>query len=441
MSDILYSDNYEFAFMPGIGAAVTTSSTDVKSLNHPSSTIGKEASKNDILFWGEDNDFPQKVIEDVRKSPVLGTLLGDKADLLYSGGLIWGIPDPKDPAKLLPLSDDENMHIQEWMENTAINKYLSEAAKDITWFSNAFVELVLNVGRTEIIQICTQAAEECRYGRQNPSSGKIDVCYINAQWPDGKPDDPFTKKVSVLDSYYNPAEQLRAITSGFNFIYPLSVAEPGNKFYQLASWNSIRESGWLAVVEAIPKFKAALLKNQMTIKYHIQISSQYWQHRYEKWTGMTAAERAKIKKDDLEKMEATLVGAEKAGKSLTSIVHHDFNKNLEYEMVKISVIDDKLKDGKYIEDGKEGSIQILNAVGLHAALTGVIPSDGLGGSGSNIREAYNLHLMKSKSRQDLLLEPLYVVKKYNKWNPQLVFRINNVMFTTLDKGKETKAAA
>ena len=82
---VLINENYSVAFMPGINAAV---STEVKKITRPNFSIDKEASDKEILFWGEDNDFPQKVIEDVRKDPEIGTLLKKQADLLYSSGLI-----------------------------------------------------------------------------------------------------------------------------------------------------------------------------------------------------------------------------------------------------------------------------------------------------------------------------------------------------------------
>ncbi|OFY87843.1 MAG: hypothetical protein A3F72_02940 [Bacteroidetes bacterium RIFCSPLOWO2_12_FULL_35_15] len=440
--EVLFSEDYRFSYMPGVSASI---STDVINTTRPSSSINKLAAKNEILFWGEDNDFPQLVIADVRKNTELGMLLEKQAGLLYAGGLIWGTPDPEDDSKLVPVDKANNVEIKAWLKHSNINRYLQESATDVYWFYNVFPEIVLNIGGTEILQICSQAAEECRWGVQNSKSGMIDNCYINAQWPDGKANDPFTKKLPVLDAYYNPAQQLKENLKGTNYIYPLNYAQPGNKFYQLASWNSLRESGWLAVAEAIPKFKKALLANQMTIKYHIRISNMYWEKKFDGWAKMPDKDKTNIKKKEIESMQDTLMGAEKAGRSLISVVHHEFNGGnggKEFNLIQIEAIDDKIKDGKYLEDGKDASLRTMSAIGLHPALVGTMPNNGMGGAGSNIREAYNLHVMTNKSRQDLILEPLNnLIIEFNGWDPEIEFRFRNQFMTTLDKGSETKKIA
>ena len=347
MTNIIINDEYTVALLPGARAAV---STDVKSLSRPTLEIDRLASTRNLLFWGDNNDFPQSVINNVRKDPEIGTLLDKQAALLYSGGISWGIPS-KVNGKVIytDLSPNEDKVIRQWYKKSNINKYIAETAKDLYWFYNAFTEVVLDGGGTSIIQLCAQPAEECRFGPQNANSGMIDTCYLNAQWPNGTPTDPLTKKLPVLDIYYDPSQQLLANQRGLNYIYPLSIANPGNKFYQLASWNSIIESGWLDISQAIPKFKKALLKNQMTVKYHIQISNLFWDLKYPDFRDKKDMKKRKeIMLAELTALEATLTGAERAGKSITSGLFHQENTQTakEYELVKITPIDDLMKDGK-----------------------------------------------------------------------------------------------
>lgn len=435
--NIQFEEDYSLAFLPGIGAIVQT---DVSSLPRPTNTIEANATKGDHIPWGTSDDFPQSVIDDVNKDPEVGRLLEVKASLLYSGGLQWGIPkkDDKGVEYLEPLADNEDSIVRSWLKKTNINRYLSEAALDLEWFYNVFVEIVLSVDKSEIIQVCVQPAEECRYGIQNPNNGKLEKCYISALWPNAKSNDSTTKVLPVLDPYYDPTSQLQGATKT-NYIYALNLASPGKKFYQLASWNAIRESGWLEISQLIPKFKKGLLKNQMSIKYHIQISSLYWEKKFPDWGKLNEKEKLARKQDELTSMQNTLSGAEKAGKSLTSVIYHDFNMAKEFELVKINPIQDPIKDGKYLEDGKDASLYKNLALGVHPALSGGVPNSGLGGAGSNIREAYNLHILSNRIKQDILLEPLNnLVIPFNKWNPKMEFRFNNQVMTTLDANKETK---
>lgn len=438
MEKVLYNADKSVAFFAQVGAVV---STDVKKLTRPNYSIDKIASTRNVMYWGDGNDFPQQVIADVRKDPEIGTLLNKQASLLYSGGVSWGIPK-KVNGKLvyedLPESDDKL--VRQWWRRTNGDKYIAETAKDLYWFYNAFTEIVLDGSGKNIIQLCAQAAEECRFGPQNPKSGIVDTCFMNAQWPSGGPGDDFTKELPVLDCYYDPATQLATNAKSLNYIYPLSIATPGNKFYQLADWNSIRESGWMEVSQAIPQFKKALLANQMTVKYHIQISSLYWEIKYTNWTKMSDAEKMTAIETETTAMEETLTNAVNAGKSIRSGVLH--NKNYpQYsgiELVKITPIDDIMKDGKYLEDGKDASFYKSTAIGLHPAL-GMMTA-GMSGAGSNIREAYNLHIFMAKAVQDESLSCLNnVVVPFNRFPEEMVFYYNNQQMTTMDAGKEVKS--
>ena len=435
---IVFNEDASFGVTP-----LAVVSTEVKSVGRPTNIIDKETKGKELLKWGENNDFPQQVIIDIRKNPELGTLLDKEANLLYSAGLEWGkyVDDGNGNEVFKRLAPDQNKKIREWCKRTNIDRYLLEASKDLYTFYNVFVEIVLSNDRKSIAQICTQAAEECRLAPQN-NNGLIDTCYINANWPDAQPTDKLTKKLTVIDAYYDPATTLKEAKSGTNFIYMLNYANPGNKFYQLADWNSIRESGWLEVSSELPKLKKALLKNQTTIKHHIKISNRYWDMKYDGFEKKTAAERTKIKSDEIEKIQQLLTGSENAGKNFWSVFHSDLNMGKDNELIKIEAVDDKIKDGKFLEDGKDASIYTMSAVGLHPALVGTMPNNGLGGAGSNIREAYNLHILTNKSRQDLILEPLNnLVVPYNGWDPETVFRFKNQFMTTLDTGTETSSKA
>ncbi len=308
-SAVIINDDATFGITRS--AIVSLEST---SIPRPAFSVDKETAGKKLNPWGENNDFPQQVIGDVRKNPQLGTLLNQLANLLYSSGLEWGIPKRVNGIEILePVDDTMDAEIRLFCRKSNINRYLSEAAKDLYWFYNVFVEIILSLDKTKVAQICTQAAEECRFAVQN-SKGVVENVFVNAQWESGaKEDDALTKKIPVIDPYYDPAGKLRLDNRGFNYIYPLNYANPGNKFYQLADWNAIRESGWLAVSELVPKHKKALLANQATIKYHIQISSRYWDTKFAEWDKKTGKEKSDIKRNELDSIQSLIVGAEKAG--------------------------------------------------------------------------------------------------------------------------------
>lgn len=437
---------FDADLMMGVTSLAVVSAS-VKDLKKPTSTIDKDTVTKDYIPWGDGNDFPQTVIEDVDKSPGLGTMFDKQANLLYSAGLEWGKlkKDSKGNEYLEPLPENIDQEIMLWCKRSNINRYLIEASTDLYWFSNVFPEIVLSRDKSKIAQICVQAAEECRWGKQNPNTGLIDFCYISANWPSATIDNPHTKKLPVIDPYYNAADYLREKSnsgSNFNYIYPLNYASPGKKHYQLAAWNSIRESGWLEIALLVPKFKKALLENQSTIKYHIKVSDKYWKFKYEDFDRKTKEQRTEIMRKEIDSIQKLISGAEKTGNNFWSMFYSDIPQLKDLDLVKLEPIDDKIKSGQYLEEGKDASIYTMSAIGLHPALVGTMPNNGLGGAGSNIREAYNLHILTNKSRQDLILEPLnLLVVEYNGWGVDTVFRFKNQFMTTLDTGTETSSKA
>jgi hypothetical protein len=409
-------------------------------LTKPVAITTKPREQGSDLFarWGDGNDFPQMVIEDVNKDPEIKTMLRKSAELLYGGGIKFGrvVYDAKGNEALEPLDPATDLKIRTWLRKSNFNRYVKEAALDLYYFGNVFPELILNVGRTEIVQIAVRAAETCRYSRMN-TRGVIEKCYVSYQWPSAKPKDEYTKEIPVLDPYYNPAEQLTQKTNGTNFIFPLSEPSPGNNYYQLTDWNAIRTSGWLSFSQSIPKYKQNIIKNQFGVRFVVEVNTKYFEWRFPGWNTKTDTEKAQIKEEERKKWENFCTGEDSVGKVITINFFGD-GQQKDISMVKFTPIKNVIEKNEYIEDGQQASTQKAIAVGLHPALLGFLPNSGLGGAGSNIREAYNLHVIMNKSKQDLLLEPLYCVRDFNAWGDDIGFAFNNTLMTTLDAGKETK---
>jgi hypothetical protein len=436
------SPDYKLALLPGAGALVSMEKT-IKPVR-PVVTIEQQIIPDDISYWGETNNFPKEVIDDLRKDPELGQLINKQSQLLYSGGLEFGTieKDSSGNEILIPLTDKVvEAEIKLWLRRTNINRYLMEGSRDLYTFYNVFPELTLARDRSKVLQLSIHAAEECRWSKQDVNTGLVNWCYINAQWDKfARANSTYTKKVPVLDPYYAPAENLKSDNRGLHYIYPISYPTPGNKFYQLADWNAIRSSGWLEVSQLIPKFKNALLKNQTVIKYHIQISDQYWKLAYTNWDTLKAEEQAAKKLAVLTEIQEVLAGADRAGKNFWSVFRSDIVSGKDNDLIKITALDDKLKSGQYLEEGKDASVYKMASIGMHPALVGTMPSTGLGAAGSDIREAFNLHMLTNRPHQHLLLEPLYLVSEYNGWPSDIEWRLKNTLMTTLDAGKETKSA-
>ncbi|MFC6999589.1 hypothetical protein [Rufibacter roseus] len=403
----------------------------------PTIPVKKADGSGMVEKWGEDNLFPQKVREEAEKNTIIPTALQRRAELWYGGGIVYGKVTEYDDQGNGIFKRKKDPEIEEFFRKSNIPRYGFESFLDLSWFVNTFPEFVLSNDRSQIARLTSQEATFCRYSKADPKTGVFSHVYINANWDQGESVDN-VPKVPVLDPYDDPVEQMRENTTDNKFIYPISIPSPDKCAYQLASWNSVRRSGWLEVAQAIPEFKKALFKNQLTIKYIVSVHSAYWSWKYKDWEEKSDAQRTQIITAELDEFDEIMSGNEGAGKSiLATTITLDSGETI--SAYKVEAVDDKLQSGIYVEDSQEASSHILTAIGLAPVLMGITPGKSMGaGSGSDARVHFNNFISSSKFQQDLVLEPLYTVRDYNGWDPNIEFRILNPLIMTLDKGKSVQ---
>ncbi|WP_210519903.1 hypothetical protein [Hymenobacter terricola] len=426
MSKITVSREATYAYSSGTGAVYRTPGAMGAASGGGKASAGSQAAAEptnpekrtvggfDYVPWGDDNLFPQAVIKDIEKSTMLPAIFEKKTDTMYGGGLMYGTITGVDKDNNLVFKRGYDLAIEAWMQGTALNRYAYEALHDVNTFSNAFPELILSKDRNAIVGISAQEACWCRY--RKPKNGQLTDVYINANWDNGgNPEDIYTTTVPVIDPYYNAVDALRG-RSGFKFIYPISVPSSDKSMYQLASWNSVRRSGWLEVAAAIPEFKKMLFQNQLSVKYIITVHSAYWEWKYGDWDALTRDEKKTLLEAEIKAFDDVMSGTNGAGKTVMTTTITDKKTGLEVAAFTIEAIDDKLKDGIYIEDSQEASSHIFTATGFAPSLMGISPGKGMGGGaggGSEPRVLFSNFVSTAQFKLDLVLEPLNFASRYN----------------------------
>jgi hypothetical protein len=441
-NQVIINDSASVAYLKGPQVMFSISRGASSQPTSPDSPIVSTNSlkfSGDLAKWGVDNLFPQNTMRVLKKNTIIKSTLDWKARTLYSGGLGYGkiTFDGDGNEKRIPMRVPQ---IEDFIRKSNIKRYLAEFFKDYVYWSITFPEFIVSNDRKSIAALSIQDAMFCRWKKQNQDTGKIEQCYINANWElhEGITS-KLTTTVPVLDPYYDPVSELKSRTDSFKYIYPISYHSNGNVYYPEPDWYTAIESGWVDVAHEIVTFKRQLLKNQLTIKYHVQIPSYYWSHKYPKWDTTPEKKRKEIIEEETKRFNDFLQGSENAGKSIITIFKYDERSQKEFPGWRITAIDDKIKDGAYIEDSQEASSHILYALGVDATLIGTTPGKGLGaGSGSDKRVAYNITTSTNVIHQEYALEPLYFVRDYNGWDPEIDFWIKNSLITTLDTGKQTQ---
>jgi hypothetical protein len=393
---------------------------------------------NKWVNWGEDNLFPQNIVAATEKSTIIAPAIDKQIRYSYAGGIQAGRRVIVDNQEIFV--PEIYQPFEEFKRKSNLNAYLLEGFSDLYWFVNLFPNFILSRDRTKIVQLFIEEACYCRWGWPDIKTGLTSKCYISANWEKGTPSDSQISEVDVLDPYFDVEQQLRD-SKAYRFVYPVSYPSPNKHYYQLAPWNGAISSGWLAFSLQIPKFKESMMKNQLSLKYHLQVNEEYWPSLFSGWDKMTDSEKEQSKASFLLEFTKRMTSPENANKTL--MTQFFYSKTGEERVAwKVTAIDDKIKTGIYVEDSQEASTHLMNAMGLDPTLFGSGPGKGFSaGSGSDKNSAYNLYMASIKPHHDLILAPLYVVRDYNGWDPGIEFRLATTFMSASTSGKPTMQPA
>jgi len=417
------------------GAVVAIENT-IKKKGTPTQVLFDGKKQHNFVPWGTDNKFPETVKDVVQKNTILSARLAQRVARIYSGGVMWGTLsyDDNGNEKFKPaMAGTEANEIRQWLRNTNFQHWFYTSIANEVYLKQSWTELVLNESGTAVGKMVAHKAKYCRHAWKNPRTGQIEQTFIYGDWakdPNGKG----AARLNTIDPLYDAVGQIKNQRAR-NVVVPVAMPDVLQDYYALAPWDSARQSSWLSVAEQIPEFKAAIMKNQIAPKYLIKVSYDYWRTRYPNWEQLEQAER-KAKYDAfIKEVSETLSTASNAGKSIFSINKFNPATNQQVEGITIEEIGSKFKDGQYIEDSNEASTHILTALGEDPTLSGNGPGKNYGaGSGSDKKVAWDIAYALERPVQDILLEPLNIVRDFNGWNPDLVFRCRYGMQANLYSG-------
>lgn len=410
-----------FAILPGAKAIVTGGGLSKKSDAAKDQGV-KPYDLNSYPFsiWGDDNLFPQNVLEDLKKNDIAAPALRKRQRVHYGRGIIAyrdGAPDQNGDPKREQVKDQQ---VLDFFRINRINFQWPDLIFSLETFYNGWLEFITNKGQDQINRVFTKDPAYCRMAKIDEKTYKIASLYYSAQW-ERRPDIDNKEKVVTIpmwdDDKYDGTRYADP-----KFIKHLFYRTFNTSYYHLSEWNAVRANKWMEIANKVPQLKAAIMKNQMTIKYHVTIPYDYFEKKYPAPDYTPQAREKKIQ-EVLDDLNDFLSDVENSGKSFVSFAFYDKVAQKLQEGWKITPIEDKLQDGQYLPDSGAANSEILFAIQVDPCLIGSgIPGGKLGaGSGSDKREAYwGLNADMGASRQ-ISLEPLYFIRDFNRWDPTINF--------------------
>lgn len=355
-----------------------------------------------------------------------------------------------------------NKEMQEFIENNDLHKTYLEMAGDMSLMSQCFCELQLNQRQLDengrpvptsqwnpkIVGIKPRSVFTTRLERMD-SQYRINYAYMSNQWLDSTQTLTETDRriaavpylaadtaVSDLNRHVREARQQRVSRKNRPTRFIMSPRDFGGPYYADALWHSIFAGSIFEYAFTIVDDRLTRKRNSNIIGRVIYIHQEYLKRLYTQQGENKSKTMAQIQQEVFTDINRWLSNPDNAGQALISAVFTGLD-NKEHKAWEIVEIESKANSQAQAEktELQEISSIIFFAMGLDSKLIGNTPGDATSSGGTDLRERFLVKQIQFAPLQQLMLRPLEVISKFNKWDPHLVWQIDREVLTTLDNSK------
>ncbi|MBR6746517.1 MAG: hypothetical protein IKL83_03980 [Muribaculaceae bacterium] len=437
MEDVLnYSSIEELPTLSAKAAFLVDSSSVFREQNDISPIHIKD--NMSYMPWGSDNQMPFDILNLIERDETLSTCQMFNAEVCYGAGLVYNTENCK------PEITDE---VNDFALMNSIPSYFLGVAQDLKHFAFCVSVIILTADRSKIARLIRKEACYCRFAPAN-RDGKIDTVYY-ANWRNNPSADeieaidlldvnaPIYDLMVRLGKAPGADGQTKVRSSAKKFAIITKVPTPDNTYYPIPYYAALFRGKWYNIKRLIALAKESKLKNSAPIKYHIEISADYFD-RLCRSEGITDR-RQKQERIVAEKQRIIdfLTTAENSGKVWFSQTYTNPAGVTQHDVV-INKVDGAKEGGDWESDIQEAINIICFTMRVHSNLVGSVPGKSqTNNSGSDKRELYTIAQALQKPYHDLLFTAHRLIIKFNGWEgayPDCPF----VMLSTLDEGKDAK---
>ena len=358
--------------------------------------------------------------------------------------------------------EDTNEELQAFIENNDLHKTYLEMAGDMSLMSQCFCELQLNQRQLDenkrpvptsrwdpkIVGIKPRSVFTTRLERMD-SQYRINYAYLSNQWLDSTQTLTETDRriaavpylaadtaVSDLNRHVREARQQRVSRKNRPTRFIMSPRDFGGPYYADALWHSIFAGSIFEYAFTIVDDRLTRKRNSNIIGRVIYIHQEYLKHLYTQQGENKSKTMAQIQQEVFTDINRWLSNPDNAGQALISAVFTglDGKEHKAWEIVEIESKANSQAQAEKTELQEISSI-IFFAMGLDSKLIGNTPGDATSSGGTDLRERFLVKQIQFAPLQQLMLRPLEVISKFNKWDSHLVWQIDREVLTTLDNSK------
>ncbi len=405
--------------LPGAQALVELTGSDkAQDVGYGAAPLSQGGIK--VAPWGPNNDQPNKMLELVHNNHLKPQLITTARDFVLGSRLgVFKRTIVEDKERVVPVIDTA---MEDWYESIVGDRALQSLAYNLETFANCFSVLSLeSKNYVESIQ-----SFDCTVVRALVTTKPTPEKYaLHHNWRNFRADE--AKILPVFDPR-NPGKFGECIVHGRDWT-------PGQKYYDIPPYWGTRQ--WTKVSNKIARFHEAGLDNGYNVKYHIKIPVGYFDQ-----FGDTPEAKKKAELDLMANMNEMLAGVENTDKVFVSKFAVDsYGKQLPgWEIVPI---ENKMSDSAYDSVNTQANIAHTSGHGIDPSLAGIDTGGKFGGSGSEKRISYQLHIaLRTPQKRKILLQTFQAAHKIMGFNKEHFFGFVDVDITTIaenPKGQEKSA--
>lgn len=409
-------------------------------LNAQPSILETNNSNGFWVRWGLNDDHPDKVAQLIRKSTIGRANIRRLTQAIYGQKLFT--------YKTIGYGEDGTEQIAyapipEWeaiKRRSNFNAVRIGLIQDYVYYGICYPEPLFNGNKSKVFGLDYDKASHCRMAKAD-DAGYIPKIYVSGNFPRCAPADCLQIPVIDMIRYYDQMDDIRADFSNLKYVIPTYWPDVINDYYPEVFWYSAKDN--LDIATSIPVYIKSLFKNQMSLKYHIQIPTSYFRFLYKNWDSLLEDEQNTIIDNLYDDILKNLTGTDNAMKAIMTFYDVDKSTGKPTGQWTIDVIDDKYKNDAYLPNASAANSEINFAFGINPAVngqgnTGGDYTGGANNGGSNIREG-GLDLRSSlQADRDILNTFFSFIRDYNEWDPEICLGVQDQILTTTDTGAGTK---
>lgn len=358
-----------------------------------------------------------------------------------------------------------NKELQEFIDNNDLHHTYLDMAGDMSLMSQCFCEIQLNQRQLDkdghpvptsqwnpkVVGLKHRSVFTTRLERMDDQY-RINYAYTSNQWLDSsqvqtslKSEDmriaavPYLAAdtaVKDLDRRVREARQQRVSRKNRPTRFIMSPRDFGGPYYADALWHSIFAGSIFEYAFTIVDDRLTRKRNSNIIGRVIYIHQEYLKSLYTQQGENKSKTMAQIQQEVFSDINTWLSNPDNAGQALISAVFTglDGKEHKAWEIVEIESKANSQAQAEKTELQEISSI-IFFAMGLDSKLIGNTPGDATSSGGTDLRERFLVKQIQFAPLQQLMLRPLEVITRVNKWDSHLVWQIDREVLTTLDNSK------